>query len=174
MHFTKLDAIDLRILSRLRDHGRISNQELAEDVSLSPSACLRRLRLLEEAGIIAGYRTVFDAENLGVEIEAIVHVAMRQDIPDWHDTFLEALKDWPEVVSAYIVTGDTNYVLHVQAQNLKHYSTFIVEKLYRTAGVMNIQSNIVLQRVKENGGPLDILMARQRIARSVKTPRQRR
>jgi DNA-binding Lrp family transcriptional regulator len=152
-----LDPIDLRILACLQENGRISNQDLADKVALSPSACLRRMRLLEESGVIGGYRAWFDAEKLGLEIEAIVQVSMRHDVEGWHDTFNAAVQSWPEVVSAYIITGNSNYILRVQARNLKHYSDFIVNRLYRTPGVMDIQSNIVLQKIKTAGSPLAVL-----------------
>lgn len=152
-----LDATDLRILHSLQANGRISNQELAERVALSPSACLRRVRLLEESGIIGGYHAWFDAERLGFELEAIVQVSMRHDVEGWHDTFNAAVQQWPEVLSAYVITGDSNYILRVQARNLKHYSDFIVNRLYRTPGVMDIRSNIVLQRIKTGGSPLALL-----------------
>ncbi|MBY4898188.1 Lrp/AsnC family transcriptional regulator [Cupriavidus sp. AU9028] len=152
-----LDATDLRILECLQRNGRISNQELAERVALSPSACLRRVRLLEESGIIGGYHAWFDAERLGLELEAIVQVSMRHDVEGWHDTFNAAVQGWPEVLSAYVITGDSNYILRVQARNLKHYSDFIVNRLYRTPGVMDIRSNIVLQRIKTGGSPLALL-----------------
>ncbi|MGY8523833.1 Lrp/AsnC family transcriptional regulator [Paracidovorax citrulli] len=152
-----LDATDLRILHSLQANGRISNQELAERVALSPSACLRRVRLLEESGIIGGYHAWFDAERLGLELEAIVQVSMRHDVEGWHDTFNAAVQQWPEVLSAYVITGDSNYILRVQARNLKHYSDFIVNRLYRTPGVMDIRSNIVLQRIKTGGSPLALL-----------------
>ena len=83
-----LDATDLRLLHFLQQDGRISNQELAEKVALSPSACLRRLRLLESEGVISGYRAVLNAEQLGIELEAIVHLSLRQDMEDWHETFI--------------------------------------------------------------------------------------
>ena len=83
-----LDSTDLRILYFLQQDGRISNQELAEKVALSPSACLRRLRLLETEGIISGYRAQLNAERLGIELEAIVHVSLRQDVEGWHETFI--------------------------------------------------------------------------------------
>ncbi|CAG9178081.1 Lrp/AsnC family transcriptional regulator [Cupriavidus respiraculi] len=152
-----LDPIDLRILGCLQDNGRISNQDLAERVALSPSACLRRVRLLEESGIIGGYRAWFDAEALGLEIEAIVQVSMRHDVEGWHDSFNAAVQSWPEVMTAYIITGDSNYILRVQARNLKHYSDFIVNRLYRTPGVMDIRSNIVLQKIKTGGSPLGLI-----------------
>ncbi|MEM5427300.1 Lrp/AsnC family transcriptional regulator [Cupriavidus oxalaticus] len=154
-----LDPIDLRILACLQENGRISNQDLADRVALSPSACLRRVRLLEESGVIGGYRAWFDAEQLGLELEAIVQVSMRHDVEGWHDTFIAAVQSWPEVLSAYIITGDSNYILRVQARNLKHYSDFIVNRLYRTKGVMDIRSNIVLQRIKTDSSPLAILKA---------------
>lgn len=152
-----LDPIDLRILSCLQENGRISNQDLADRVALSPSACLRRVRLLEESGVIGGYRAWFDAERLGLELEAIVQVSMRPETQGWHDTFNAAVQSWPEVVSAYIITGDSNYILKVQARNLKHYSDFIVNRLYRTPGVMDIRSNIVLQKIKTDGSPLAVI-----------------
>lgn len=152
-----LDSTDIRILHCLQHDGRISNQELAERVSLSPSACLRRLRNLEDSGIVRGYRPVLDAERLGVELEALVHVSMRQDEADWHERFVEQLQGWPEVVSDYIVTGASNYVLRVQARNLKQFSDFIVTRLNRAHGVTDIRSEIILQAVKEGGGALDLL-----------------
>ena len=152
-----LDSTDIRILHCLQHDGRISNQELAERVSLSPSACLRRLRNLEDSGIVRGYRPVLDAERLGGELEALVHVSMRQDEADWHERFVEQLLGWPEVVSAYIVTGASNYVLRVQARNLKQFSDFIVSRLNRAHGVTDIRSEIILQTVKEGGGALDLL-----------------
>ncbi len=154
-----LDPTDLRILTCLQENGRISNQDLADRVALSPSACLRRVRLLEESGVIGGYRAWFDAEQLGLELEAIVQVSMRHDVEGWHDTFIAEVQSWPEVLSAYIITGDSNYILRVQARNLKHYSDFIVNRLYRTKGVMDIRSNIVLQRIKVDSSPLAILKA---------------
>ena len=153
-----LDSTDLRILHFLQQDGRISNQELAEKVSLSPSACLRRLRLLESEGIITGYRAELSAERLGVELEAIVHVSLRQDVDDWHETFIKKVQSWPEVATAYVVTGASNYVLRVQARNLKHFSDFIVGKLNRTAGVTDIRSEIVLQKIKEQDGLLDLVL----------------
>jgi len=152
-----LDSIDLRILHCLQQNGRISNQELAERVALSPSACLRRLRNLEDSGVIRGYRPVLDSERLGIELEALVHVSMRQDEDDWHERFVEQLQGWPEVVSAYIVTGASNYVLRVQARNLKQFSDFIVMRLNRAHGVTDIRSEIILQKVKDSAASLELL-----------------
>ncbi|MDE1165434.1 MAG: Lrp/AsnC family transcriptional regulator [Pseudomonas sp.] len=152
-----LDATDLRILHALQQDGRISNQDLAEKVALSPSACLRRLRLLEEDGVISGYRAVLNAERLGVEFEAIVHVSLRQDVEDWHETFITKVQLWPEVVAAYVITGASNYALRVQARDLKHFSNFIVNTLNRTAGVTDIRSEIVLQKIKDRDAVLELV-----------------
>jgi DNA-binding Lrp family transcriptional regulator len=153
-----LDPIDLRILHHLQQDGRVSNQELAEKVALSPSACLRRLRLLESEGVITGYRAVLNSERLGIELEAIVHVSLRHDVKDWHETFIKKVQLWPEVVTAYVITGESNYVLLVQARNLKHFSDFIVNQLNRTMGVTEIRSEIVLQKIKERESLLDMVM----------------
>jgi DNA-binding Lrp family transcriptional regulator len=154
----ELDATDLRILHALQQDGRISNQDLAHKVALSPSACLRRLRLLEDDGVISGYRAVLNAERLGVEFEAIVHVSLRQDVEDWHETFIAKVQLWPEVVAAYVITGASNYALRVQARDLKHFSSFIVNTLNRTAGVTDIRSEIVLQKIKDRDAVLDLVV----------------
>jgi DNA-binding Lrp family transcriptional regulator len=146
----EMDAIDLKILHYLQEDGRMSNQDLADKVFLSPSSCLRRVRLLEEAGVISHYSAVLNAEVLGFEVDAFVQVTMRRDVEQWHENFSLALQEWPEVVGSYIITGDANYLLRVKARNLKHYSSFVLERLYKTAGVLDIRSNIVLQTLKDN------------------------
>jgi DNA-binding Lrp family transcriptional regulator len=158
----KLDSIDLRILACLSQDGRMSNQELAEKVSLSPSACLRRLRSLESEGIIAGYGVRLDAEQLGIEVQAMVNVNVRQDVEGWHERFIEALQRWPEVADAYIITGASNYLLRVRTRNLKHYTDFIVNQLHRTPGVTDIRSDIILQSIKSRDNLLDLVRPQAR------------
>jgi DNA-binding Lrp family transcriptional regulator len=154
----KLDATDLKILKCLQDDGRISNLDLAEKVFLSPSSCLRRVRILEESGIIDRYSAVLDATALGLEVDAFVQVTMRRDVEHWHENFTAALQSWPEVVGSYIITGDANYLLRVRARNLKHYSAFVLERLYKTHGVLDIRSNIVLQTIKDTQAIADELL----------------
>src|SRR5580692_9452034 len=91
----KLDASDVKILSCLQEDGRISNLDLAEKVFLSPSSCLRRVRMLEEGGIISRYSAILDAGAVGLELEAFVQVTMRRDVERWHESFSAALRDWP-------------------------------------------------------------------------------
>ena len=152
MNAISLDATDCRILSVLQNEGRISNLDLADRISLSPSACLRRLRLLEEQGVIERYRACLNREALGFELEAFVQVSMRNDQENWHERFAQAVRTWPEVVGAFVITGESHYLLHVLAHNLKNYSEFVLSKLYKAPGVMDIRSNIVLQTLKEDSG----------------------
>jgi DNA-binding Lrp family transcriptional regulator len=153
----QLDTTDLRILRQLERNGKITNQDLAAQVALSPSACLRRVKLLEEAGVIAGYRCTLDPARIGLEVEAIVQITMRHDVEHWHERFVEAMQTWPEVQSACIVTGTSNYMLMVRARDLAHYSDFIVNRLYRAPGVMGISSNIVLGALKQQTSVLDLV-----------------
>lgn len=153
MHAITLDVTDCRILAVLQEEGRISNLDLAERISLSPSACLRRMRLLEEQGVIERYRACLSREKLGFELEAFVQVSMRNDQTQWHERFAQAVREWPEVVGAFVVTGETHYLLRVLAHNLKHYSDFVLNQLYKTPGVLDIRSNIVLQTLKDEAGP---------------------
>lgn len=145
-----LDAIDLRLLHFLQEDGRISNLELAEKVFLSPSACLRRVRQLEEKGVIARYVALLDPSRVGLEVDAFVQVTMRRDVEQWHENFSAAVQTWPEVAGAYIITGEANYLLRVRARSLKHFSAFVLDRLYKTKGVLDIRSNIVLQNLKDD------------------------
>jgi DNA-binding Lrp family transcriptional regulator len=151
-----LDRTDMRILRVLEKDGRISNQDLADAVKLSPSACLRRVKILEEQGVIAGYRCVISPKRIGVEFEALVHVCMRPEIDQWNERFIEAINEWPEVISARIVTGTSNYVLMVRARNLDHYSDFVINRLHRMPGVLSTNSNIVMSTLKQEGSILDL------------------
>ncbi len=157
MQGISLDATDCRILSVLQEEGRISNLDLAERITLSPSACLRRMRLLEEQGVIERYRAHLSREKLGFELEAFVQVSMRNDQAQWHEQFAAALQQWPEVIGVFIVTGESHYLLRVLARDLKHYTDFVLNRLYKTPGVMDIRSNILLQTLKDEvGAPITL------------------
>lgn len=152
-----LDPYDLRLLDTLQREGRISNALLAERLSLSPSACLRRLRALEASGVIRGYRADLDAEKLGYGIEAYVSVNLQlTQRHDPRERFHQQVGAWPEVISAAIVTGETQYVLHVRARDMKHYSEFVVERLYREAQALDIRSSLILTKIKE-AAAIDLL-----------------
>jgi DNA-binding Lrp family transcriptional regulator len=145
----EMDKTDLAILRYLQEDGRINNSDLADKIFLSASSCLRRVRALEESGIIASYCAVLDGNAVGLEVDAFVQVTMRRDVEQWHENFSKEVQQWPEVVGCFIITGEANYLLRVRARNLKHYSAFIMDRLYKTMGVLDIRSNIVLQMIKD-------------------------
>lgn len=151
-----IDAIDQRILCRLQEDARLSNQDLADQVALSPSACLRRVRALEESGLIQRYRAVLDAGKLGFELEAIVHVSLDQSRAGWHEEFMAGIALHDEITEASIVTGASNYILTVRTRNLAAFSQFVEDKLSKLAGVRDLCSHIVMRKVKDRGGMLPL------------------
>ncbi|OZI42825.1 Lrp/AsnC family transcriptional regulator [Bordetella genomosp. 5] len=150
----QLDIIDCRILNILQADGRISNQDLADRVSLSPSACLRRVRALEEGAVIRGYRAVLDTAQLGADFEAYVHLSLDQSEPGWNEAFVARLDALDEVVQASIVTGASNYILQVRTRDLAAFSTFVVDKLNGIRGVRDMCSHIVMRKVKDSSGTI--------------------
>jgi Lrp/AsnC family leucine-responsive transcriptional regulator len=144
-----LDRTDRRILEQLQADGRLSNQELAERVALSPSPCLRRLRALEKAGVIRGYAALLDPKQIGLELLAYVTVKLEKRGKMPVDQFTRAVQAWPEVIACFSMTGDMDYLMRVQVADLEHYSRFIMDKLLKQPGVVDIKSNFVLERVKE-------------------------
>lgn len=145
----RLDRIDRRILEHLQDDGRLSNQELAERVALSPSPCLRRVRGLERAGVIRGYAALLDALQVGLGLLAFVTVKLEKRGKMPVDQFTRAVQAWPEVIACFSMTGDMDYLMRVQVEDLEHYSRFIMEKLLKQPGVIDIRTNFVLERIKE-------------------------
>jgi Lrp/AsnC family leucine-responsive transcriptional regulator len=143
------DKTDRRILEQLQADGRLSNQELAERVALSPSPCLRRVRALERSGVIQRYAAMVDPLRVGLELLAYVSVKLEKRGKMPVDQFTRAVQSWPEVITCFSMTGDMDYLMRVQVENLAHYSRFIMEKLLKQPGVIDIRSNFVLERVKE-------------------------
>ena len=144
-----LDRTDRRILEQLQADGRLSNQELAERVLLSPSPCLRRVRALERAGVIQRYAALLDPLRVGLELLAYVTVKLEKRGKMPVDQFTRAVQSWPEVISCFSMTGDMDYLMRVQVENLEHYSRFVMDKLLKQAGVIDIRTNFVLERIKE-------------------------
>ena len=144
-----LDATDRRILEQLQADGRLSNQELAERVALSPSPCLRRVRALERAGVIRRYAAVLDPLQVGLGLLAYVSVKLEKRGKMPVDQFTRAVESWPEVIACYSMTGDMDYLMRVHVENLEHYSRFVMDRLLKQPGVIDIRTNFVLERVKE-------------------------
>ncbi|UOO91827.1 Lrp/AsnC family transcriptional regulator [Vitreoscilla stercoraria] len=146
-----LDQTDFKILRHLQTNGRLSNQDLADMVALSPSACLRRVKTLEQAGYIQGYHALLNAKKLGYTVEAFVQVRIDQGADDWHQSFQDTIEQLDEISDAYVITGGSNYLLHIRTQDFEHFSEFIVHTLNQIKGVRDIQSNMVMMSLKRNG-----------------------
>jgi Lrp/AsnC family leucine-responsive transcriptional regulator len=149
MDDVRLDRIDLAVLAELQGDGRISNADLAEQVNLSPSACLRRVQRLEAAGIIAGYAALLDPARLGLGLQAFVRVQLARHDADTIAAFSQRVNDWDEVVACHALTGDMDYLLHVVVQDLDHFSRFLLDRLLSGDFVADVNSSFVLRSVKQ-------------------------
>lgn len=143
-----LDAIDVRILDRLQRDGRISNVDLARDVGLSPSPCLRRVRDLEEAGLIDRYAAILDQRKAGLDLSVFVQVTLERQIETALETFERTIAERPEVMECYLMTGDADYLLRVVVADVTAYERFLKNHLTRIPGVASIKSSFALNRVK--------------------------
>ena len=149
---TALDRTDLRLLALLQRDGRASNADLATQVNLSPSACLRRIQRLESAGVVAGYAARLDPQALGLGLQAFVRVQLEKHGAPGIERFVRAVQDWDEVVACHALTGDMDYLLHVYVRDLEHFSRFLLDRLLDASGVADVNSSFVLRTVKEFSG----------------------
>jgi len=143
------DDMDRRILKALTADARIANNELAERVGLSASACLRRLRRLEETGVIRGYTALVDPVIEGWTMTAIASVRLSRQHEDEIRMFEEAVRGWDEVLECHLVTGSRDYVLKVMSAGLEQYERFIKEKIARLKCVDTIETSFVMSTIKE-------------------------
>jgi Lrp/AsnC family leucine-responsive transcriptional regulator len=143
-----IDRYDREILRVLQEDGRISNQDLADRIGLSPSPCLRRVRALEEAGIIAGYRALLDARALGLTLMALIHISMDRHTPERFENFEAEVGAIPEVVECLLITGqDADYQLKVVVKDMDAYQELLLNRITRIQGVTGVHSSFVLRRV---------------------------
>jgi Lrp/AsnC family transcriptional regulator, leucine-responsive regulatory protein len=143
-----LDRFDRRLLEILQREGRISNQELAERIGLSPSPCLRRVRALEESGIIAGYRAHLDAGKLGLSLMALIHIAMDRHTPERFANFEAKIGALPEVLECLLITGqDADYQVKVVVRDMQAYQELLLNQITRIEGVSGVHSSFVMRRV---------------------------
>jgi Lrp/AsnC family leucine-responsive transcriptional regulator len=149
MTATNLDRTDRKLLDLLQQDGRMTNLELAARVALSPSACLRRVRALEEAGVIRGYAALLDPAKVGLGLIAFVTVKLEKRGRMPTDQFARACREWPEVAACHATTGDMDYLLRVVVEDLAHFSRFVMDSLLKHPGVIDIKSSFVLEPVKE-------------------------
>ena len=144
----KLDRYDQLILEVLQLDGRINNQDLADRIGLSPSPCLRRVRALEESGLIVGYRALLDAKKLGLSLMALIHISMDLHTPERFANFEANVGLLPEVLECLLITGqDADYQLKVAVRDMDHYQALLLNKLTRIAGVTGVHSSFVLRQV---------------------------
>ena len=151
----KLDKFDLAILEALQADARATNVEIAERVNLSPSPCLRRIRMLEQAGIIRGYRADIDRRTVGLELTVFVAYKGAHHTREQAQAFQQALQDLPEVVGCYMISGHSDFMAEVVVENLGAYEALLTDKLLVLPHVTDIQSNFAIRSVK-TGGPLKL------------------
>ena len=148
----QLDAIDRRILRALQADGRMIYDALAAQVSLSPSATLRRVKRLEESGVISGYVALVSPERVGLSLTAYLNVRLEKHSQVHKrtpmDLFRAAVQTWPEVVECAALTGEMDFLLRVVVQDMAHYSRFIMDTLLKHPSVEDCKTSFVLDRVK--------------------------
>lgn len=142
-----LDAIDRNIIRLLRLNGRITNAHLAADVGLSPSACLRRVNLLEESGVIRGYTAILGSVGGEERLIAIIQITLEKQTEEYLNRFEAAVRRHPEIKECYLMTGDADYWLRAEADNAAAYETIHKEILSRLPGVARIHSSFSIRSV---------------------------
>ncbi len=156
MPHRQLDAIDRRILEHLQDNARISNVDLAARVGISASPCWRRVRELEESGVISDYVTLIDAASVGLTVSVFVNVSLEKQVERQLEVFQNAIRDRPEVLECYLMTGEADFLLRVVVPDLMAYERFLMDHLTRVPGIASIKSSFALKQVKYRTAlPLD-------------------
>jgi Lrp/AsnC family leucine-responsive transcriptional regulator len=153
----ELDKIDRKILAILQADGRLSNQEVADRVNLSPSPCLRRIKRLEESGVIRKYVALLEPAKIGLGLLAYVNVRLEKhnDTPGKGGSrsprtdFAASIEQWPEIVACYAMTGEMDYLLRVHVEDMDHFSRFMMETLLRHPAVLDVKSSFALQQIKD-------------------------
>jgi Lrp/AsnC family leucine-responsive transcriptional regulator len=147
-----LDSIDRRVLRSLQQDGRVTYDVLAQQVGLSPSAVLRRVKRLEAAGIVIGYVALLAPDRVGLPLTAYLNVRLEKHTERHKrnpmDLFRAAVQTWPEVVECAALTGDMDYLLRVVVQDMGHYSRFVMDTLLKHPSVQDCRTSFVLDRVK--------------------------
>lgn len=159
MAISFLDKTDLKILQVLQDNGRLTNVELSERVALSPSPCLRRLKQLEESGIIRRYAALLDPQNLALGLQAFIRVTVNKSKQS-RDVFTQSVQNWPQVLNCFALTGESDYILQAFFTDMNSFSHFVLDTLLATPGVEDAKSSFVLKEIKNTTSlPLDHLTA---------------
>lgn len=147
----KLDRFDRQILDALQRDGGLSNLELAEKVGLSPSPCSRRVKALEEAGIIVGRTTLLNQKALGLDLTIIIQISMDRHTPERFENFEQTVSAFAEVQLCYLVTGqEADYMLKVVVPDMDAYQQFLLNKITRIEGVSGVHSSFVMRKVRDS------------------------
>lgn len=152
----KLDDTERRILAALQAQGRLPNVELADRIGLSESPTYRRVRQLEDAGVIRGYAALLDQRLLGLEVTAFVQVTMEKQPDAATEAFLARVADEPHIVECYAMSGSYDYLMKVVARNIDHFSELVMQRILKFPGVRNVESSFSLKEIKASRGlPVD-------------------
>src|ERR1700734_1280643 len=143
-----IEAEDRRLLSHLQQEGRLTNQELAERVGMSSSACWRRVRALEENGIITRYAALVDLEKIGFSTSAILHVSLERHDEKFVAEFVARVKRRPEVLECFATTGDADYHLRVVTSDMAAYNRFLDDFMFKIPGLRHVRTNVILKEIK--------------------------
>jgi Lrp/AsnC family leucine-responsive transcriptional regulator len=147
-----LDSVDRRMLAVLQEDGRITNQDLSEKIGLSPTPCLRRLKRLEESGVIQGYSANVDPKAYGLPFSVFVSVRLSQQTQEHIAEFERAVEGWNEVTECYLMTGSQDYLLRVLTDGIEGYERFLKQKMTRLKCIQSVESNFALATVKKRIG----------------------
>ncbi|MDZ5698048.1 MULTISPECIES: Lrp/AsnC family transcriptional regulator [Phyllobacteriaceae] len=146
-----LDAIDWKILRELQDEGRITNVELSQRVGISAPPCLRRVKRLEENGIIKGYRAILNSPALGYDVVAFCLIGLHHQSEVELKTFAERTRNWPIVRRAWMVSGDSDFLLHCVATDLATFQNFVIEEVTSAPNVDTVRTALTIRQVKDEG-----------------------
>jgi len=146
-----LDAIDWKILRELQDDGRMTNVELSKRVGISAPPCLRRVKKLEDAGVIAGYRALINGPSLGFDVVAFCLIGLNHQSETDLRQFSERTRGWPIVRQAWMVSGDSDFMLHCVATDLASFQTFVIEQLTSAPNVDTVRTALTIRQVKAEG-----------------------
>ncbi len=161
MATTKLDEIDRKILAELQADGRMTNVELAKRVGISAPPCLRRVRMLEEAGYIRGYHADVDARELGFEVQVFAMVGLQSQAQADLTAFEDACREWPLVRECHMLNGEVDFILKCVAPDLSSFQNFLTGELLMTPNVASVKTSLVIRAAKDDPGvPFDVLEER--------------
>ncbi|VTQ57729.1 Leucine-responsive regulatory protein [Campylobacter jejuni] len=153
MSVAEISPADLRILKQLQKSGRMTNQELAEKVGMAASPCWRRMKQLEDSGVITGYQANIDRKKIGLGLLAFIRVKIDSHSEEDAQRFEQEVGALPPVIACYAIAGDADFMLQVVSKDLDSFSSFAMEVVRRLPGIKEMQTSFVLREVK----PLDVL-----------------